>query len=90
VTIINKMLFRGPLEGAKVPFTDVEEGYWAYGHILESSIDHYYVRNKDQSETISKTRTVNKERQTEENGVGAIFRKIQLKILKYSLLKINL
>lgn len=52
VTIINKMLFRGPLEGAKVPFTDVEEGYWAYGHILESSIDHYYVRNKDQSETI--------------------------------------
>jgi len=52
VTIINKMLFRGPLEGAKVPFTDVEEGYWAYGHILESSIDHYYVRNKDQKETI--------------------------------------
>lgn len=52
VTIINKMLFRGPLEGEKVPFTDVDEGYWAYGHILESSIDHYYTRNKDQSETI--------------------------------------
>lgn len=57
VTIINKMLFRGPLYGAEVPFNDVEEGYWAYGHIVESSIDHYYTRNEDESETIVKKET---------------------------------
>jgi len=52
VTIINKMLFRGPLFGAKVPFNDVAEDYWAFGHIAECSIDHYFTRNEDESETI--------------------------------------
>jgi hypothetical protein len=53
VTIINKMLFRGPLFGAELPFNDVEEDYWAFGHIAESSIDHFYTRNEDESETIA-------------------------------------
>lgn len=52
VTIINNMLFRGPLLGAEVPFDDVPENHWAYGHILESSVDHYYTRNDDETETI--------------------------------------
>lgn len=52
VTIINNMLFRGPLLGAEVPFDDVPENHWAYGHILESSVDHYYTRNNDETETI--------------------------------------
>ncbi|MDQ2088009.1 S-layer homology domain-containing protein [Herbivorax sp. ANBcel31] len=52
VTIINNMLFRGPLLGAEIPFDDVEESHWAHGHILESSIDHHYVRNDDETETI--------------------------------------
>lgn len=51
VTIVNKMLFRGPLSGIKMPFKDVEESHWAYGHILESALDHNFKRNEDDSET---------------------------------------
>jgi uncharacterized repeat protein (TIGR01451 family) len=54
VTIINNMLFRGPLLGASAPFDDVAENHWAHGHILESSIDHYYTRNDDETESIVK------------------------------------
>jgi len=48
------MLFRGPLLGASAPFDDVAENHWAHGHILESSIDHYYTRNDDETESIVK------------------------------------
>lgn len=51
VTIINRMLHRGPLTGADLPFTDVSKSHWAYGQIVESCIDHYYTRNADGSET---------------------------------------
>ncbi len=51
VTIINRMLYRGPLKGADAPFTDVKKDHWAYGHIVESCLDHYYTRNADGSET---------------------------------------
>lgn len=51
VTIINRMLHRGPLTGAELEFTDVNKTHWAYGQILESCTDHYYTRNADGSET---------------------------------------
>lgn len=51
VSILNRVLYRGPLKGVESVFTDVKSDHWAYGHILESSLDHYYVRNKDNSET---------------------------------------
>lgn len=54
VTIINRMLYRGPLNGAVVSFTDVKKDYWAYGHIAECSLDHFFTRNNDalSSETL--------------------------------------
>ncbi len=51
VTIVNKMLFRGPLSGIEMPFKDVAETHWAYGQILESALDHNFTRNDDDSET---------------------------------------
>lgn len=51
VTIVNKMLFRGPLSGIEMPFKDVDGTHWAYGHILESALDHNFKRNEDDSET---------------------------------------
>lgn len=50
VTIVNKMLFRGPLAGIEMPFKDVGQNHWAYGHILESSVDHHFRRDEDNSE----------------------------------------
>jgi|GEM_PF-384551 len=50
VTIVNSMLFRGPLSGLEMPFKDVDEGHWAYGQILESALDHHFTRNDDDSE----------------------------------------
>ncbi|HEY9061063.1 MAG TPA: S-layer homology domain-containing protein [Pseudobacteroides sp.] len=58
VTIINRMLYRGPLNGAVIPFKDVKKDYWAYGHIAECSIDHYFTRNND---SVSSETLVNKE-----------------------------
>ncbi|KNY29563.1 S-layer homology domain-containing protein [Pseudobacteroides cellulosolvens] len=58
VTIINRMLYRGPLNGAVVSFKDVKKDYWAYGHIAECSIDHYFTRNND---SLSSETLVNKE-----------------------------
>ncbi len=50
VTIVNKMLFRGPLSGIRMPFKDVAENHWAYGQILESALDHHFTRAEDDSE----------------------------------------
>jgi hypothetical protein len=58
ITIINRMLYRGPLNGAVVPFKDVKKDYWAYGQIAECSIDHYFTRNSD---SLSSETFVNKE-----------------------------
>ncbi|OAB47378.1 S-layer homology domain-containing protein [Paenibacillus antarcticus] len=40
VTIINKLLGRGPLFGAEMKWVDVPAQLWAYGNILEASLDH--------------------------------------------------
>ncbi len=55
VTLINRMLNRGPLQGAKSSYSDVGEEHWALGDIEECSRCHGYYRNADGSETAVKT-----------------------------------
>lgn len=54
VTIICRLLNRGPLNNADAGFTDVSKTHWAYGYIAEGSLDHNYTRNSDGSETLVK------------------------------------
>jgi hypothetical protein len=51
VTIIGRLLNRGPLKDADCGFIDVKKTHWAYGYIAEGSIDHSYTRNSDGSES---------------------------------------
>ncbi|HEY9060795.1 MAG TPA: S-layer homology domain-containing protein [Pseudobacteroides sp.] len=51
VTIIDRLLNRGPIKDADCGFIDVSKTHWAYGYIAEASIDHSYTRNTDGSET---------------------------------------
>ncbi|WP_158301939.1 Ig-like domain-containing protein [Paenibacillus mesophilus] len=43
VTIINRLLGRGPLSGTDAKWPDVPERHWAYEHIQEASVDHAFV-----------------------------------------------
>jgi hypothetical protein len=53
VTMINRMLYRGPLKVTKASFPDVEKSYWAFGDIEEASRNHKYIRDeKDGSELL--------------------------------------
>lgn len=55
VTVINRILKRGPLEGVTVPtWQDVAADHWAYGDIEEASLDHAYTRTTAGSERIAK------------------------------------
>lgn len=54
VTIICRLLNRGPLKDADCGFIDVNKTHWAYGYIAEGSLDHSYTRNSDGSETKKK------------------------------------
>ena len=40
VTLINHMLFRGPLHDIEPTFPDVPANYWGFGHIEEASVSH--------------------------------------------------
>lgn len=40
VTMINRMMDRGPLTGIKLSWPDVAPDYWAYGEICAASVDH--------------------------------------------------
>ncbi len=51
VTMINRMLYRGPLRDIKPSYTDVNEDHWAHGDVEESTRSHEYHRNTDGSET---------------------------------------
>lgn len=43
VTLMNRLLKRGPLAGIKVPaWPDVDAGHWAFGDIEEASRNHNY------------------------------------------------
>jgi len=47
VVMVNRALNRGPLNGAKLNFSDVPENYWAYKDIAEGALDHrYYIDSK--------------------------------------------
>ncbi|WP_174818622.1 S-layer homology domain-containing protein, partial [Paenibacillus kobensis] len=40
VTLINHMLYRGPLHDIEPTFPDVPANYWGFGHIEEASVSH--------------------------------------------------
>jgi hypothetical protein len=54
VTMFNRMLYRGPLNGVESKFPDAPKSHWAFGQIIESATDHKYTRNTDGSELIAK------------------------------------
>ncbi|WP_168735705.1 tandem-95 repeat protein [Cohnella fermenti] len=54
VTLINRMLFRGPLEGLAPVFPDVPTTHWAFGEVQEATVSHESIRNSDGSETFVK------------------------------------
>jgi hypothetical protein len=48
VTIMNKVLSRGPLNGlAQSPWKDVTNTYWAIRDIEEASVDHAFEKTAD-------------------------------------------
>ena len=51
VTMINRMLYRGPLLGLPPLFPDVPASHWGFGDVQESTISHEFVHNVDGSET---------------------------------------
>ncbi|WP_182303683.1 S-layer homology domain-containing protein [Cohnella cholangitidis] len=55
VTLINKMLFRGPLVNVEPTFPDVSKSHWAFGQVEEASHSHKAIRNRDGSESFVKT-----------------------------------
>lgn len=55
VTMINRMLNRGPLRGVEPTYPDIDKDHWAFGDIEECSRRHEYYRNVDGSETATKT-----------------------------------
>ncbi|KEQ26875.1 S-layer homology domain-containing protein [Paenibacillus tyrfis] len=50
VTMINRMLYRGPLKGVAPQFPDVAESHWGFGDVQEATVSHESVRNADGSE----------------------------------------
>lgn len=54
VTMINRMLFRGPLQGMAPVFPDVPSNHWAFGDVQEATVSHVAARNADGSETFVK------------------------------------
>ncbi|WP_136607869.1 immunoglobulin-like domain-containing protein [Paenibacillus dokdonensis] len=53
VTVLNRILKRGPLEGVVVPtWKDAPSKHWAYRDIEEASQDHYFTRTSTGNEQI--------------------------------------
>ncbi|WP_167859234.1 tandem-95 repeat protein [Paenibacillus cymbidii] len=50
VTLINRMLFRGPLTSVEPSFPDVPKDNWGFGHVEEASQSHDATRREDGSE----------------------------------------
>ncbi|WP_274361895.1 S-layer homology domain-containing protein [Paenibacillus thermotolerans] len=55
VTLINRMLYRGPLHGLEPMFPDIPESHWAFGQVQEATQSHESTRNLDGSEAWLKT-----------------------------------
>ncbi len=53
VTMINRMLFRGPVTTDIELFSDVSTDDWFYGHVIEASKSHEYTINDDSSESVT-------------------------------------
>ncbi len=53
VAMINRLLHRGPLNGAPQSFPDMPTTHWAFGHVEESAVTHHYVRHADGSEQVT-------------------------------------
>lgn len=51
VTMINRMLERGPLKGHAPIYSDIDESFWAFEDIQEATISHESYKNQDGSET---------------------------------------
>ncbi|MBW7473177.1 DUF11 domain-containing protein [Paenibacillus oenotherae] len=54
VTMINRLLHRGPLANVEQSFPDVPETHWAFGHVQESAVTHQFNRLADGSESMTK------------------------------------
>ncbi|CAM4297987.1 hypothetical protein FHS16_000598 [Paenibacillus endophyticus] len=55
VTIMNRLLGRGPLTGVPTPtWPDAPSAHWAFEHIEEASQDHYYTYLPDGKELLDK------------------------------------
>jgi len=50
VTMIGRLLERGPLDGAPQQWPDVTPTHWAYGYIQEASLDHSYEKQQEGAE----------------------------------------
>ncbi|WP_246096650.1 S-layer homology domain-containing protein [Paenibacillus sinopodophylli] len=50
VTMINQMLYRGPLLGVAPTFPDMPQSHWGFGNVQEATISHKAERNSDGSE----------------------------------------
>jgi hypothetical protein len=53
VTMINRMLYRGPLQGLAQQFPDMPQSHWGFGDVQEATISHSAKRNEDGSENWS-------------------------------------
>jgi hypothetical protein len=52
VTMVNRMLYRGPVSTDKNLFTDISTSEWFFGQVVEASASHSYTINSDASETV--------------------------------------
>ena len=54
VTVVNAMLGRAmdedTLEITENPFNDITSSHWAYANVIEASVEHAYIRDKDERE----------------------------------------
>lgn len=52
VTMVNRLLFRGPLLNTKASFADMPLSHWASGHAEEAIRTHKWIVNADGTETM--------------------------------------
>jgi hypothetical protein len=57
VTLINRMLFRGPVAAETELFSDISTSDWFYGQVIEASLSHKYTINPDAGETVTEWKT---------------------------------
>jgi hypothetical protein len=50
VTMVNKMLYRGPLNVSTATFPDVTPNHWAFGQVEEASRNHWFIRDSNGNE----------------------------------------